>query len=57
MADRFSRSPELDGASRSVVKADKELRILPLMSVATLIVIVGSLAVPVRCSEATRQVC
>jgi hypothetical protein len=47
MAGRFARSFELAKASWSVVKADKELLLLPVMSVAALIVILGSLAVPV----------
>jgi hypothetical protein len=47
MAGRFARSLELARASWSVVRADKELLLLPVMSVAALIVIVGSLAVPV----------
>jgi len=47
MAGRFSRSLDLARASWSVVKADKELLFLPVMSVATLVVILGSLAVPV----------
>lgn len=47
MAGRFARSLELAKASWSVVKADKELLLLPVMSVAALVVIVGSLAVPV----------
>jgi len=47
MAGRFSRSLELAKASWSVVRADKELLLLPVMSVAALIVILGSLAVPV----------
>ena len=47
MAGRFARSLDLAKASWSVVKADKELLLLPVMSVAALILIVGSLAVPV----------
>jgi len=47
MAGRFARSLELAKASWSVVKADKELLLLPVMSVAALVLIVGSLAVPV----------
>ena len=47
MAGRFARSLELAKASWSVVKADKELLLLPVMSVAVLVVILGSLAVPV----------
>jgi hypothetical protein len=46
MAGRFSRSLELAKASWSVVRADKELLLLPVMSVATLVLILGSLAVP-----------
>jgi len=47
MAGRIARSLELAKASWSVVRADKELLLLPVMSVASLIVILGSLAVPV----------
>ena len=47
MAGRVARIFELAKASWSVVKADKELLLLPVMSVAALIVILGSLAVPV----------
>jgi hypothetical protein len=47
MAGRFSRSLELAKASWSVVRADKELMLLPVMSVLALLLIVGSLAVPV----------
>lgn len=47
MAGRFSRSLELAKASWSVVRADKELLLLPVLSVVALILIVGSLAVPV----------
>jgi hypothetical protein len=47
MAGRFARSLELAKASWTVVKADKELLLLPVMSVASLVVILGSLAVPV----------
>jgi Family of unknown function (DUF6159) len=47
MAGRFARSLDLAKASWTVVKADKELLLLPVMSVASLIVIVGSLAVPI----------
>lgn len=46
MAGRFSRSLALAKASWSVVQADKELLLLPLISVAALVVILGSLAVP-----------
>ena len=47
MSGRFSRSLELAKASFAVVRADKELLLLPVMSVFELIVIVLSLAVPV----------
>jgi hypothetical protein len=47
MAGRFARSLELAKASWSVVRADKELMWLPVMSVLALLLIVGSLAVPV----------
>lgn len=47
MAGRFSRSLELARASWSVVKADKELLWLPVMSVLALLLVLGSLAVPV----------
>ena len=47
MAGRFSRSLDLAKASWSVVRADKELLLLPVLSVAALILIVGSLAVPI----------
>jgi hypothetical protein len=47
MAGRFSRSLELARASWSVVRADKELMWLPVMSVLSLLLIIGSLAVPV----------
>ena len=47
MSGRFSRSLELAKASFAVVRADKELMLLPVMSVFALIVIVLSLAVPV----------
>ena len=46
MAGRFSRSIELAKASWSVVRADKELLLLPVLSVAALILIVGSFVVP-----------
>ena len=46
MAGRFARSLELAKASWSVVKADKELLLLPVMSVAALVLIVGSFVVP-----------
>jgi hypothetical protein len=46
MAGRFSRSLELARASWSVVRADKELLLLPVLSVAALILIVGSFVVP-----------
>jgi hypothetical protein len=47
MAGRFSRSLDLAKAAWSVVRADKELLLLPLMSVAALVLILASLAVPV----------
>jgi hypothetical protein len=47
MAGRFSRSLDLAKASWSVVRADKELMWLPVMSVLSLLLIIGSLAVPV----------
>ena len=47
MPGRFARSLELVKASWAVVKADKELLLLPVISVIALIVILGSLAVPV----------
>jgi hypothetical protein len=47
MAGRFSRSLELAKASWSVVRADKELMWLPVMSVLALLLIIGSLALPV----------
>jgi hypothetical protein len=47
MAGRFSRSLELARASWSVVRADKELMLLPVMSVIALMVVVGSFVVPV----------
>lgn len=47
MAGRFSRSLELARASWSVVRADKELMLLPVLSVLALMVVVGSFAVPV----------
>jgi len=46
MAGRFTRSLELAKASWSVVRADKELLLLPVLSVAALILIVGSFGVP-----------
>jgi hypothetical protein len=46
MAGRFSRSLDLAKASWSVVRDDKELLLFPVMSVAALILILGSLAVP-----------
>ena len=46
MAGRFSRSLDLAKASWSVVRADKELLLLPVMSVAALLVIFGSFVVP-----------
>ena len=47
MSGRFSRSLELAKASFAVVRADKELMLLPVMSVAALLLILGSLMVPV----------
>ena len=47
MAGRLSRSLDLAKASWSVVKADKELMWLPVMSVFALLLILGSIAVPV----------
>lgn len=47
MAGRFARSFELAKASWSVVNADKELLLFPVLSVCALLLIVGSLAVPV----------
>ena len=47
MAGRFSRSLELAKASFSVVRADKELLWLPVLSVLALMLILGSFAVPV----------
>ena len=47
MADRLSRSLDLAKASWSVVKADKELMWLPVLSVCALLLILGSIAVPV----------
>ena len=47
MSGRFSRSLELAKASLAVVRADKELMLLPVMSVFALLLILGSLAVPV----------
>jgi hypothetical protein len=47
MAGRFSRSLELARASWSVVRADKELMLLPVLSVIALMVVIGSFAVPV----------
>jgi hypothetical protein len=46
MAGRFSRSLELARASWSVVRDDKELLLLPVMSVISLVVILGSLVAP-----------
>ena len=46
MAGRFSRSLDLARASWSVVRADKELMLLPVLSVGALLVILGSLVVP-----------
>ncbi len=47
MAGRFARSLELAKASWSVVRADKELLLFPVLSVCALLLIVGSIAVPV----------
>jgi hypothetical protein len=47
VSGRFSRSLELAKASFAVVRADKELMLLPVMSVFALVLILGSLAVPV----------
>jgi hypothetical protein len=47
MSGRFARSFELAKASFAVVRADKELLLLPVMSVFALLVILGSLALPV----------
>ncbi|HEX7375442.1 MAG TPA: DUF6159 family protein, partial [Steroidobacteraceae bacterium] len=47
MAGRFSRSLELARASWSVVSADKELLLFPVFSACALLLIVGSVAVPV----------
>ena len=46
MSGRFSRSLQLAKASWSVVRADKELMILPVLSVIALLVVVGSFALP-----------
>ena len=46
MSGRFSRSLALAKASWSVVRADKELMILPVLSVLALLVVVGSFALP-----------
>ena len=46
MSGRFSRSLALARASWSVVRADKELMILPVLSVLALLVLVGSFALP-----------
>lgn len=47
MAGRFARSLELAQASWSVIRADKKLLLFPVLSVCALLLIVGSLAVPV----------
>jgi Family of unknown function (DUF6159) len=47
MAGRFARSLELAKASWAVVRADKELMWLPVLSVFALLLIFGSIAVPV----------
>jgi hypothetical protein len=46
MAGKFSRSLALAQASWSVVRADKELLLLPFMSVLTLLLLIGSFVVP-----------
>ena len=46
MAGRVARSLDLARAAWSVVRADKELMLLPVLSVAALLLILGSLAVP-----------
>jgi len=46
MSGRFSRSLALARASWAVVRADKELLWLPVLSVCSLLLILGSLAVP-----------
>lgn len=46
MTGRFSRSLELARASWSVVRADKELLLLPVLSVVALVLILGSFVVP-----------
>jgi len=46
MAGRFSRSLALARASWSVVRADKELLWLPVLSVLTLLVLLGSFVLP-----------
>jgi len=47
MAGRFARSLDLARAAWSVVRADKELLLLPVLSVAALLLILGSLVLPV----------
>jgi len=47
MAGRFARSLDLARAAWSVVRSDKELMLLAVLSVAALLLILGSLAVPV----------
>jgi hypothetical protein len=47
MPGRFSRSLDLARASWAVVRADKELLLLPVLSVMALVLIIGSLVVPV----------
>lgn len=47
MSGRLSRSLELAKASLAVVRADKELMLLPVMSVCALLLLLGSLVVPV----------
>jgi len=46
MAGKFSRSLALAQASWSVVRADKELLLLPFMSVLALLLLIGSFVVP-----------
>ena len=47
MPGRFARSLDLARASWAVVRADKELLLLPVLSIAALVLIIGSLVVPV----------
>jgi hypothetical protein len=46
MAGRFARSLELAKASWSVIRADKELLLLPVLSLVALLIVVASVAVP-----------